>query len=229
ERRRLVRYRNTLDDLAHSLKTPLAVMRSLLSELSLGATGTASARGGVDAVGVDALNREVDRMEQRVSHQLRRARASGSTGLGVDPAAVAPVLEDLCGALDKAYRDKRVTCELDVASGALFQGDPGDLTEVLGNLLDNAYKYCKSRVQVTAASRGGRLEITVEDDGRGIAPEEVERLLERGTRADESVPGHGIGLAVVRDIVGLYGGTLEIGRSPLGGAAVHIALARATA
>src|SRR5690606_15955451 len=228
ERRRLVRYRNTLDDLAHSLKTPLAVMRTLLSELALGGgAGAAAAGGGGSGAGagagapavpqLDALNRELDRMEQRVSYQLRRARASGATGLGVEPIAVEPVLQDLCQGLDKVYRDKRVSCELNVADGAFFQGDPGDLTEVLGNLLDNAYKYCRQRVGVTAAQERGRLAITIEDDGRGIEPDEVDRLLERGTRADESVPGHGIGLAVVREIVALYGGSLWIDRSALGG------------
>src|SRR5690606_4215308 len=171
---------------------------------------------------LEALGREVDRMEQRVSYQLRRARASGATGLGVEPVPVAPVLEDLCRGLDKVYRDKRVSCELDVADGAFFQGDPGDLTEVLGNLLDNAYKYCRSRVEVTVTQRAGRLTVTVADDGRGIAPDEVERLIERGGRADESVPGQGIGLAVVREIVALYGGTLRIDRSGWGGAAVHV-------
>ena len=168
-------------------------------------------------------------MEQRVSYQLRRARASGATGLGVEPVPVAPVLEDLCRGLDKVYRDKRVSCELDVADGAFFQGDPGDLTEVLGNLLDNAYKYSAGRVEVTVTQRAGRLAITVADDGRGIAPDEVERLIERGARADESVPGQGIGLAVGREIVALYGGTLRIDRSEWGGAAVHVELARATA
>lgn len=233
ERRRLVRYRNTLDDLAHSLKTPLAVMRSLLSELTQG-SGRAVANAGRSTEPapdseLEALGREVDRMEQRVSYQLRRARASGATGLGVEPVPVAPVLEDLCRGLDKVYRDKRVSCELDVADGAFFQGDPGDLTEVLGNLLDNAYKYCRSRVEVTVEQRAGRLMVTVADDGRGIAPDEVERLIERGGRADESVPGQGIGLAVVREIVALYGGTLRIDRSGWGGAAVHVELARATA
>ncbi|HEY8521340.1 MAG TPA: ATP-binding protein [Gammaproteobacteria bacterium] len=223
ERRRLVRYRNTLDDLAHSLKTPLAVMRTLLSELA------AKEADAPSATALDALNREIDRMEQRVSYQLRRARVSGATGLGVEPVQVAPVLEDLRLGLDKVYRDKGVACELAVAPGTVFQGDPGDLTEVLGNLVDNAYKYCRHRVRVTASSGGGKLSIVVADDGRGIEPDDVTKLLERGTRADESVPGHGIGLAVVRDIVELYGGTLAIERSVLGGAAVLVEFTRARA
>jgi two-component system sensor histidine kinase PhoQ len=218
ERRRLQRYRHTLDDLAHSLKTPLAAMRSLLSELG--------ARAPSEQVA--ALNRELDRMDQRVSYQLRRARASGATGLGTEPVAVAPVVEDLKQTLDKVYRDKGVACEIAVTQGAAFRGDPGDLTELLGNLMDNAYKYCRSRVRVSAAQRDGRLAITVGDDGRGISESEVETLLQRGTRADESVPGQGIGLAVVRETVDLYQGTLNVGRSPLGGAEIRVELGRAS-
>jgi two-component system sensor histidine kinase PhoQ len=216
ERRRLARYRNTLDDLAHSLKTPLAAMRTLLAE---------RARTGEPTEG--ALNRELERMDQRVSYQLRRARATGATGLGTEPVAVAPVVDDLKQTLDKVYRDKRVECTLDVAPGAVFRGDPGDLTEILGNLMDNGYKYCKSRVRVVARSTPERLVITVGDDGRGITAEEATTLFRRGMRADESVPGQGIGLAVVRETVELYRGTLDVGRSELGGAELRVELARA--
>ena len=217
ERRRLTRYRNTLDDLAHSLKTPLAAMRTLLAEQRARAAEPTQ----------EALNRELERMDQRVSYQLRRARASGATGLGTEPVVVAPVVEDLKQTLDKVYRDKRVACTVDVAPGAVFRGDPGDLTEVLGNLMDNGYKYCKSRVRVMARSNSERLVITVGDDGRGITAEEATTLFRRGQRADESVPGQGIGLAVVRETVELYRGTLDVGRSELGGAELRVELARA--
>jgi two-component system sensor histidine kinase PhoQ len=215
ERRRLARYRNTLDDLAHSLKTPLAAMRTLLAE-----------RHGVDAAH-EALNRELERMDQRVSYQLRRARATGATGLGTEPVVVAPVVDDLKQTLDKVYRDKGVRCTVDVAPGAVFRGDPGDLTEVLGNLMDNGYKYCRTKVHVAATSTPERLVITVGDDGRGITAEEAAMLFQRGKRADESVPGQGIGLAVVRETVELYRGTLDVGRSALGGAELRVELARA--
>jgi len=217
ERRRLARYRNTLDDLAHSLKTPLAAMRTLLSE--------GSARGTDPAH--EALNRELERMDQRVSYQLRRARATGATGLGTEPVVVAPIVEDLRQTLDKVYRDKRVRCTVEVAPGAVFRGDPGDLTEVLGNLMDNGYKYCRTSVHVTATSTAQRLVITVGDDGRGITAEEAAMLFQRGKRADESVPGQGIGLAVVRETVELYRGTFDVGRSALGGAELRVELARA--
>jgi two-component system sensor histidine kinase PhoQ len=225
ERRRLERYRHTLDDLAHSLKTPLAAMRTLLTELRPRAP---DARPSQDPQ-LDALDHELERMDQRVSYQLRRARASGSTGFGTEPVAVAPVVEDLKLTLDKVYRDKRVACTLELAPGAVFRGDPGDLTEMLGNVMDNAYKYCKSAVHVAARSDADRLEITIGDDGRGVSDEVAQKLGERGKRADESVPGQGIGLAVVRQIVELYRGTLTAGRSALGGAEIKIELARAGA
>ena len=221
ERRRLERYRHTLDDLAHSLKTPLAAMRTLLTELR-----SAMPRPEPQ---IDSLQRELERMDQRVSYQLRRARASGATGLGTEPVAVAPIVDDLKLTLDKVYRDKRVECTLDVAPGTLFRGDPGDLTEILGNLMDNAYKYCKSKVRVAGDSNTERLSIRVGDDGRGIGAELAQELGQRGKRADESVPGQGIGLAVVRETVELYRGTLSVGQSELGGAEIRIELARAGA
>jgi two-component system sensor histidine kinase PhoQ len=217
ERRRLARYRNTLDDLAHSLKTPLAAMRTLLAEVKTRSDDPAH----------EALNRELGRMDQRVSYQLRRARATGASGLGTEPVVVAPIIDDLKQTLDKVYRDKRVTCTVDVAPHTVFRGDPGDLTEILGNLMDNGYKYCKGKVHVTASSSSERLVVAVGDDGRGITADEVETLLQRGKRADESVPGQGIGLAVVRETVELYRGTLDVGRSPLGGAELRVELARA--
>jgi two-component system sensor histidine kinase PhoQ len=217
ERRRLARYRNTLDDLAHSLKTPLAALRTLLAEQ----------RTRSDAATHAALERELERMDQRVSHQLRRARATGATGLGTEPVAVAPIVTDLKMTLDKVYRDKRVSCTVEVAPSTVFRGDPGDLTEILGNLMDNGYKYCRSRVHVAAKSTPERLVITVGDDGRGITAEEAATLFKRGSRVDESVPGQGIGLAVVRETVELYRGTLDVGRSVLGGAELRVELARA--
>ena len=220
ERRRLERYRHTLDDLAHSLKTPLAAMRTLLAELHAKWTAHPEPQ-------TDSLQRELERMEQRVSYQLRRARASGATGFGTEPVPVAPIVDDLKLTLDKVYRDKRVACTLDVAPGTLFRGDPGDLTEILGNLMDNAYKYCTSKVRVSGDSSHDRLSIRVGDDGRGIGAELAQELGQRGKRADESVPGQGIGLAVVREVVELYRGTLSVGHSELGGAEIRIELARA--
>ena len=105
--------------------------------------------------------------------------------------------------------------------------DGGDLTEIIGNVLDNAYKYCDQRVTAVAERRGNKLQLTVGDDGNGIDPALLDQVTRRGARADESVPGHGIGLAVVRETVELYQGTLELGVSELGGAEIRIELGRA--
>ena len=215
ERRRLVRYRNTLDDLAHSLKTPLAAIRALLGE-----------QAGEREVLVSALDREVGRMDQRIDYQLRRARASGGTGLGLAPVMLGPIVEDIVTTLDKVYRDKQVSCELEIDAGASLQGDPGDLNEIVGNLLDNAYKYCRSRVLVEVRSFADRIEIIAGDDGPGLEPGAAEALIERGVRADESVPGQGIGLAVVAETATLYRGSLRLGASSLGGTEARIVLPR---
>jgi two-component system sensor histidine kinase PhoQ len=127
-------------------------------------------------------------------------------------------------ALAKVHSAKNVTTDVAVDPGLRFRGDEGDLTELLGNVLDNAFKWCRGRVQVCAELVGGKLELTVQDDGPGIAAADVERLGERGARADQSVPGHGIGLAVTRDIVEAYGGRVAISNSALGGAAVTLVL-----
>jgi two-component system sensor histidine kinase PhoQ len=206
ERKRVVRYRDTLGNLAHSLKTPLAVMRASLP-------GEAAA----------ALAREIDRMNGIIEHQLKRAAATGGALLGAAPVDVAQVAAELRIALLKVYAGKDLALELAVAPGAAFLGDRGDLTEMLGNLLDNACKWCRSHVRFGAASDPAamgrrRLVLTIEDDGPGIAAADRDRVLGRGVRTDERVPGHGIGLAMVQDTVELYGGTLAIDTASLGGA-----------
>ena len=213
ERRRVVRYRDTLGNLAHSLKTPLAVMRSSLP------AGTPPG----------TLGAEIDRMSGIIEHQLKRAAASGGALLGAAPVEVEQVATELRMALLRVYAGKDLIIELALAPGAQFIGDRGDLTELLGNLLDNACKWCRSRVRLTAGSDGAmqvreRLSLTIEDDGPGISAADRARVLERGVRADASVPGHGLGLAMVRDTVDLYGGQLMIDRSPLGGARVAVRL-----
>jgi two-component system, OmpR family, sensor histidine kinase PhoQ len=213
ERRRVSRYRDTLGNLAHSLKTPLAVMRS-----SLPAAPAAAVLGG-----------EIDRMNMIIEHQLKRAAATGGALLGQAPVEIAPLAADLRAALLKVYAGKDLVIEVAVAASAQFIGDRGDLTEVLGNLLDNACKWCHGRVRLStqadpAAEPRLRLTLVVEDDGPGITAADRARVLERGVRADETVPGHGLGLAMVHDTVDLYGGTLAIDGSPLGGARVSLRL-----
>ena len=203
ERKRVARYRDTLGNLAHSLKTPLAVMRAE------GASATVSA--------------EIDRMSGIIDHQLKRAAASGGALLGQAPVEVLQVAAELRATLLRVYASKDLVIELAVAPSAQFIGDRGDLTELLGNLLDNACKWCRTRVRFSATTEEGagpreRLCLVIEDDGPGISAVDRARVLQRGVRADEKVPGHGLGLAMVRDTVDLYGGRLMIDAAALGGA-----------
>lgn len=212
ERRRVQRYRDTLGNLAHSLKTPLAVMRAAL--------------GGREA---GALQPQIDAMSAIVEHQLKRAAASGGALLGQAPVEVAGVAQEVRMALLKVHRSRDLSIELAVEPGASFRGDRADLLELLGNLMDNACKWSAGRVrlsagQAPAAPARRELEILVDDDGPGIAPDDRARVLGRGVRADEKTPGHGLGLAMVRDTVELYGGTMTIGVSPLGGARIALRL-----
>jgi two-component system sensor histidine kinase PhoQ len=140
-------------------------------------------------------------------------------------------LQRLEEGLLKVYRDKAPTIELDLTPGVRFHGETGDFLEVAGNLLDNACKWCRSHVRVTIRPLGedgvasGGLRLTVEDDGPGIPEEAADALLKRGMRLDESAPGHGIGLSIVKDIAASYGGEITIARSELGGAAITVTIA----
>ncbi len=211
ERAQQKRLRNALGDLAHSLKTPLAVMRGALGE------------GRVDAPVARELDDQLGQMDRIIRHQLQRAIARGATGLGTR-LQVAQIAQKMVSSLEKLHRDKALTITLDVAPDLHFHGAEGDLMEILGNLLDNACKWCRGRVRLTARRQPSGLELLVEDDGPGMDPGLAEQLPERGARADESVPGHGIGLAMVRDIATAYAGRVSIARSPLGGAAVFVHL-----
>jgi two-component system sensor histidine kinase PhoQ len=206
ERQRRERVRNTLADLAHSLKTPLAVLR------------------GADPERADfaALVREQGaQMEQIVNYQLQRA-AGGSHRL-LQRLPVAPVVARLRESLVKVYADKALDIAVDIAPDCRFRGDERDLMEMLGNLMDNACKYGRRRVRVRAGGGTSRpLRIDIEDDGPGIPSGERKRSLLRGTRLDQLSPGQGLGLAVAADIVESYRGRLEINDSELGGARVTV-------
>ena len=209
---RLRRQRESLADLAHSLKTPLAVLRNTLETPA----PDAAARAEIQA--------QLTRMTQIVDYQLQRAGAAGRSGLAT-PVDVAAKARQVNNALDKVYRDKGVRCELEIPAGLRFHGDEGDLLELLGNLLDNAYKWCRQRVMVRAqplekADGPPGLELCVEDDGPGIPAHLAEQVLRRGTRADPRQPGQGIGLAVVRDLARAYGGEVRLETGALGGARV---------
>ena len=212
ERDRLTRYRNTLSDLAHSLKTPLAVMRS---QLESGSEGEDLRWTVLEQVG---------RMDEIVAYQLSRAATSGHQTFAT-PLPLEPFAEEVVRSLEKVYANKGILCEFDIAPGARFHGDQGDLLELLGNLLENAFKWGNRRVLLSArvipvgSARRSGMELVVEDDGAGIDDSNVDHLLQRGVRGDERVQGHGIGLAIVQDILRAYQGELHVSRSEaLGGA-----------
>lgn len=218
ERQNLERQRNTLADLAHSLKTPLAVLRTQLDA----GVGEATLREELDA--------QLWRMNDLVSYQLARA-ASGGHKLFSAPVPVEPTAEEIVRGLEKVYAAKGVLCEFELEPGVQFYGEPGDLQELLGNLLENAFKWARRRVLLTArqvpatANRRAGLLLMVEDDGPGIAPEDVGKVLQRGVRGDERVQGHGIGLSIVHDLVRDYRGELDVDRSEeLGGARFRVVL-----
>ena len=216
ERGNVESVRRTLGDLAHSLKTPLAVLQSALD---------AGASAGELR---QEMRSQLLRMNDIVSYQLARAARSGHV-LFAAPLPIESHAEAIVLSLEKIYAAKGVLCEFEIAPSARFHGELGDLQELLGNLLENAFKWAKSRValevQPIPGSIGKRsgVKIAVEDDGPGIPPEKVDHLLQRGVRGDERVQGHGIGLSIVLDIVAAYRGEMKVTRSEaLGGARFEV-------
>lgn len=206
ERERQARHRDALSFLAHSLKTPLAVLRSALAEpAQLPAT----------------VAQQVNRMDDIVQHQLGRAIAGGAARFA-PPLLVAPILERIRDALAKVYAERALDFSVECPPDLAWRIDEGDLFEMLGNLLDNAAKWARSRVLVRVWREAGRLCIRIEDDGPGFS--DTESVLRLHVRGDERVPGHGVGLAVVSDLVASHQGELKLSRGSMGGGRVDIAL-----
>ncbi|MDH3619863.1 MAG: ATP-binding protein [Gammaproteobacteria bacterium] len=218
ERARSDRYRYTLDNLAHSLKTPLAAMRALLND-----------RHDDD---FDArYNEQIDRMDEIVRYQLRKPAAAAADKLVLVPVSVEKEIGRLVEGMRKVYRDKNPDFDVRIEKGMQFRGDTGDFLELAGNLLDNACKWCEHKVRivvvpsVSASAVASGMILTVADDGPGIPKDAADALLQRGMRLDESTPGHGIGLAVVKDIARSYGGQLSIHEAAdLGGAEITVSI-----
>jgi two-component system sensor histidine kinase PhoQ len=188
------RYRHALADLAHSLKTPLAVIQSQ-KELSL------------------SSQEQLTTISRMIEHQLKRAQSAGESSwhLGIPVKGIA---EKLVSTLGKIYRDKSLNINFEVSKQAIFKGDESDLLEILGNILDNACKAAKSNVSLKVEVKNKQLLFEIADDGKGINEQQQKRIFERGVRADTYQKGHGIGLAIVRDLVASYHGHLQIKSSP---------------
>lgn len=206
ERARQTRYRNALADLSHSLKTPLSVL--------LGASDQPETLS-------ETVQEQSLRMMRIVERQLQRAGTANDSS-NLPPVGIFSVADRIIASLSKVYRTKKVNVSNRLAPEFYFRCEEADLIEIIGNLLDNAYKWCDSLVDIQGSSDGRRLIIRVQDDGSGIDPAHIQHILKRGGRIDESTPGHGIGLSMVADIVEAYQGRLSFEKSPLGGAAVVI-------
>jgi len=207
ESRQRERYKNTLSDLAHSLKTPLAIMKGELDSKS--------------ELDQNEFSEQITQIDKIVSYQLKRANTASEHSLrGV--VLVRESCEKVVAALQKVYRERQVSVAINIECGIAFKGEKGDLLEILGNLLDNAFKYGGGQVLISARFDQTRLLLNVEDNGKGISEQNKQLLLQRGERADTSEVGQGIGLSVVTDIVSSYRGSIELGQSKLGGLSVEL-------
>ena len=214
EKANQTRYSNALDSLAHSLKTPLSVIRSSLPADTAAKT--------------DAVNNAVSDMQHLIATRLQRAAASTRRTMA-QAVDVQSQVDRLTQSLQHVYSQDLINIDVNIGTGLAFYGEKRDLLEVAGNLLDNACKYGKGQVRLSAQlldptdARAG-IRMTVEDDGAGIEQNQREQLLRRGVRGDERVEGHGLGLAIVLEIVSAYNGEIGIDQSEMGGASVSVCL-----
>jgi signal transduction histidine kinase len=201
-------------DLAHGLKTPLAVLANEAATL---------ARTG-DAELAETLAQQVALMQRQVEYHLAHARAAAAGAATHARCPIGESAEALRRALLRLHSERGLHIDVEVNAGDEVLGRREDLDEMLGNLLDNACKWAKSRIVISSHRDGDRVVIAVDDDGPGIGASLRDRVLQRGVRADEAAPGSGLGLAIVRDIAELYGGTIALAASPLGGTRAELTL-----
>jgi signal transduction histidine kinase len=198
-------------NLAHALKTGLAVMGNDLD--------------GLEPAVAARLRGRLEDMLRHLNHHLSRARAAAARGLPGWRTEVAPVIAALARTLAGLHAERTPALEVECPPGLIFAGEKEDLEEILGNLMDNAWKWAAGRVRVAArADPGGGLRLMVEDDGPGLPEGSEAALLSRGRRLDETVPGSGLGLGIVRDLCALYGGHLCFDSAEIGGLKVTVAL-----
>ena len=197
------RARNQLGDLAHSVKNPLTVINNAAHDM--------------ETAQRELILQQTTDISRSVDHYLSRARTYGTEKVLGSRSSIKTATEDLVYAMQRIYLKRNLIFDLSHLHRCWFRGEAQDLEEMLGNLMDNACKWAKSRVQITCSTQGGRLQMLVEDDGPGIAGEDFENVMRRGHKLDEAKPGHGQGLGIVKDIAALYGGSLNLARSELGG------------
>ncbi len=206
------RYRNAMDDLAHSLKTPLAVLTGL------------SDRNDLNQSQIDTLREQTDRMNQIVSYQLKKAGSVSNIRIS-KPVNLVVIIDTLVSALERVYQEKAIRVERNLPEQMPLRMEEGDCLEVIGNLLDNAFKYGKKRVVIeTRENEDKSMALIIEDDGEGLTTAEIEQILNRGTRLDQATEGQGIGLAVVADIVESYNIQLDFNTVESGGLRVSFGI-----
>jgi signal transduction histidine kinase len=209
------RQRTHVGNLAHALKTPISVM-------------LAEADSAPKSKLAEVVRRQAAALHEHVDHHLRRARAAARTQGQRERTPLAPVLDELSRTLERIFRDKGVRIDWDCDEELAFQGERQDLQEIVGNVMENAGKWCRSRVRVTAEpSTPGQLIVLVEDDGPGLPAERRAEVLKRGARLDEATPGSGLGLSIVEDLTRAYGGRVALGDSAWGGLSITLYLPRA--
>ncbi|HEY7229442.1 MAG TPA: ATP-binding protein [Pseudolabrys sp.] len=212
------RARTHVGNLAHALKTPLSVM-----------VNEATAHGSEPFA--QKILEQADIMRDQVARHLERARLAARLTVVGSVTQVAPVVTALARTMEKIHREKKLTIDVHADQEAQFQGERPDLEEMVGNLVDNACKWASSRVAIEVvrerpdpASERQVVRVIVDDDGRGLSPSEREQVAKRGRRLDETKPGSGLGLSIVLELAGLYGGGLTLGTAPLGGLRAELVL-----
>lgn len=203
------RARTHVGNLAHALKTPLSVL-------------TNEAAGGQPAA--ETVAAQTRAMRRHVDHYLARARTAATSGVRGVRTPVRETAEALARTLARIHVEKGLDISVRGGSYLAFRGERQDLEEILGNVMDNACKWASTAVTVRVGAESGQLRILIEDDGPGLSDEEMQAAMKRGQRIDEATPGSGLGLSIVQDIAALYGGSVGLARSRLGGLQVAIML-----
>lgn len=201
-------------NLAHGLKTPLAILANEASALER--------RGSGDEA--EVIRQEVARMQAQVDYQLAQARAAAARQLPGARCKLVACVDGVRRALVRLHAERNLIIEMTIPEDAYFRGQREDCEEIFGNLLDNACKWAGSRVAVTGRVKGEQLSVTIDDDGPGLSADQRVAVFERGRRLDEAVPGSGLGLSIVRDLVEIYRGEIHLIESPLGGLRVELLL-----
>ncbi len=217
------RARTQVGNLAHALKTPLSVLSNAAVSALDTKTGDAERDLGV------MVREQTAVMRRQVDRYLALARTAASAQVLGARCLVDPVIDDITRTLARIRRGPDIILTRLGPQGLAVRGERGDVEEVVGNLLDNAYKWAASAVRITTAREADMVRLIIEDDGPGLSDGDRETALTRGGRLDETKPGSGLGLSIVGDIVDAYQGDVQLGRSDLGGLKVTVDLPRAGA